>query len=305
MTFSKLRCGLLLFLLLQSASSFAQNTSRSRAPQARRVPASVEESTLAPMDPEFVSSNSEAHWGDKSYRRRVGVDTLSLQAIGTQLSYGEMFESRKSFWELSTGWSKGVNSASESLSTSTNVIAKSSVRTYSNSGSYSQGKYSLGGTYYWSLFRDRWIFVYWGVPLVLTYYPGGSYKTGTRSETVANTDAPTTYSVSESAYGTISYNTNFGIDTGLRLGSEFYIRHLPHLAIGLAGALFVGHRTNVDLRTQTRTRSFTVTDGTEGTAASDATVDTVVSSKPGRSATSGANGGSFNLMGNFSLRYIF
>lgn len=216
-----------------------------------------------------------------------------------------MFGSRKAFWEMSTSWSKAANSASETFSTTTNVIAKSSVRTYSNSGAYNQGKYSLGGTYYLSLYRDRWLFVYWGVPLVLTYYPGGSYKTGTRTETVANTDAPTTYSVSESAYGTISYNNNFGIETGLRLGSEFYIRHLPHLAIGLAGALFVGHRTNVDLRTQTRTRTFTVTDGTEGTPASDTSVDTVVSSKPGRSSTTATSGYGFNLMGAFSLRYIF
>jgi hypothetical protein len=156
------------------------------------------------------------------------------------------------------------------------------------------------------VFADRWLRATAGFMFAYTSTGSVSYKTGSTTTSWSDTAQETTYSVQRNDVGNVSSSTTGRLLLGPRVGTDFYLRWFPHLSLGFSTGLLFGSGGQTTTKTDTEDKSFSVTNGAEQVP----TVHTKNSAKstqtPGTTGETVAIGGStFNLMGSFTLRYVW
>ena len=161
-----------------------------------------------------------------------------------------------------------------------------STLTESYSGAKSNATLSIAASYNLRVFRNDWTNIRVGALLGISYSPSVTYKTGTRV-TILSTGAET-----DTNYGTIEKTKSPQIFAGPIVSTAFNIRWLPMITVGMDGGLMIYTAS------KTKTTTTASTTGASGNTGIDTETDT------GTSAYTFGNG-TFSLLGNFSIRYVW
>ncbi|NDE16370.1 hypothetical protein EBZ80_15700 [bacterium] len=239
----------------------------------------------------------------------IGVElaSSSFGALGTSaVNYGLL--TPKYGVEFYLGHSKSADTISQSESSVTNTSATPNSRTTSvvDSGKVNPRQYTFGIQPKYVMFADRWLRATAGFMLAYTNTGKVSYKTGTTTTSWSDISQDSNYSVQRNAVGTIETKTTPRLLMGPRINADFLLRWFPHLSLGFSTGIMVGSGAASTTETNTESKSFAVQDGVEQTPSSHTTTSQKVSLKQGLTGETIAVGGTtFNLMGSFTLRYVW
>lgn len=148
--------------------------------------------------------------------------------------------------------------------------------------------------------------VYMGGFAGATYTTSTNYPTGSTSTAISNTAAPETYTVTETGYGDISTKTDLTFFGGFKLGSEFYLKWFPNLALGFAAGVFTSTGGDVTTNTNSTTQTYQVTSGVSQTpTVRQKTSSEAITKNGGLVDTYGIGGTTFQFTGLFTVRYVW
>jgi len=277
---------------------------------ARRYVASADANT-AP-DPTAVQVSEPSWWSPEKARYSIGYEyTGNIGGIAQSplpqnaVALG-MWLSPDIGVELLVGYNHGADNATTSTNTAVDPNAQTSNVTTTYSGTMNATSVLLGGILKYRAFQNSWFQFNLGAMVAVVPGDGTSVNTGTTTVSTPNTTQPTTFSTTDTNIGTVSTNTNLAVSVGPRLGTEFYLKWVPHLALGFETGVLTTFGGQTTTTTSTQSDSFNTTNGTAGTKTVSGTTTNVVTTKPGTVAnTFGAGGLAFQLTGAFTLRYIF
>ncbi len=213
------------------------------------------------------------------------------------------------------GYNKAAGTSAESKTIAeTGTTTKTRVTTTIYSGFTGASNMTLGLGLKGRGFQNSWFQFSYG--LILAY--GGPNKVegrvGETIETVPDTTIPNTKSSVETAangsagYGTISTDTKSTISVGPKLGTEFYIKWFPHLALGFSTGLLATFGGESTQTITTRNRTVNTIAGTvqPDTSGTDGPTTTTVTTTPGyQASTFGIGGTQFQFTGTFTIRYVW
>ncbi len=164
---------------------------------------------------------------------------------------------------------------------------------------------SLGTSYNMNIARNDWIMIRWGIFGGMDYYTKVDYQTGTSSQS-SSSASPDTFTISETSYGNVKGQRSPVFKLGPVVDSFVFIRWLPQLAIGLQGGMLYATDSDTNTKTTVRTRTFQRVNGVDQTPTSDTGTSTEARSLGGPTiSTFSIAGTTFNLFGNFVLRYVW
>ena len=242
-------------------------------------------------------------WNAKKVTRALGFSTGFLNGSSTFI-----FETLRpdTSWSFFFGIIKTANNYTDSNSSSTTGIGPTtttSTKTYA--GAKNPYSISLGTSYNMNLIRNDWIMIRWGIFGGVDYFTKVDYKTGTVSQS-SSSATPGTVSISETSYGTVKGQRSPVFKLGPVVDSFVFIRWLPQLAIGLQGGMLYATDSNTSTKTTVRTRNYQRINGVDQAPTSDTGTSTEARSLGGPTiSTFSIAGTTFNLFGNFVLRYVW
>jgi hypothetical protein len=247
-------------------------------------------------------------WMPKGYRFSVGYEAAAALP-GAAFSVGKW---NGNFGvEILGAYGRSTDSSQESTveSVSNELVATSSktvTTTYSGTSNPMQVMAAAKAKY--RVLQNNWAQVYFGALGGTLWTSSASYQTGTRVATYADRSVAGNYSVSESGIGNIERSTSLQIFVGPLLGSEFYLKWIPHLALGFSTGFSLNVGGGSTTTTAIANKSYTVTGGVAGTPASHTSSRTTVETSPGtlRGTTFGLGGATFALFTTaFTVRYVW
>ena len=289
-------------LIGSSAISYAQNQNSS--PDLDLSTNTSANSSVSP-DKNFGLVKSEfmmPGWNTRHYSSSLGFST---SFTGTSTVVYENY-----FSDSSIAYYFGASKASDSISVSnvgsvTGVSPTTTVNTTTYSGAKNPFTLSIGSAYYKHTFRNNWMLVRMGIFGGADYFTGTSYKTGSHRETTVST-TPNTTSIVDTNFGDVTANRTMVFRLGPTFDTSFYLRWFPQLAIGLQAAILYSTDNKTSTTTNTRSRTYDSISGVDQTPSSDNSTSTQVDSLVGPSLSTFAVAGStFNLFGNFTIKYVW
>ena len=204
------------------------------------------------------------------------------------------------------GYTKTTETYNESVATTEDSVSNTRSTVTSYTGSMTPHTFLIGGGARYKVVQTSWFqFTIGGVVAVV---PGNnaSNRTGTSTQTIQSLSVPTSFTTVETALGTVTSDTNWQLSVGPKLGTEFYLKWIPHLALGFSTGVFASFGGDTTTTTATRTRTYLTVNGVPQTPTSDTSSSTVAVQKLGtRGTTFGIGGTIFNLFGNFTIRYVW
>lgn len=306
-----------------STLAFAENNPRRIAPTRSpnneaplpEVPANAMPSASAVTTPaaatvqgfkRIVTDDNAWHAERTTYALGYEGTGTAISALGQNaISFGWWLDR---YWgiDLLFGFTKAAGTASESTSTAANVLATSSVTTTTYSGSSSAMTFLLGAVLKRRIYQSDWFQLYVGGVAAIVPPSGATTNTGTRTVTTPNTAAPNDFTTADVALGTIAVDNSMQFVLGPKIGTEFYIKWFPHLAVGFATGVLTTINAYTTTTTNTSTRTVATVGGVEGVPSTDSTVATTATVKRGLQGTTfGIGGTAFQFTGIFTVRYVW
>ena len=254
---------------------------------------------------------SEYHfqWFDPTtYRNSIGwergASTIGVLAQDV-INYSWWTEKGTTGYEVFVGFEKNSDSFNTTTTSAVDAVAATQTSTVTNSGTKNGMELTIGGGFKRKFYQSRWLQVYWGALGAVTYTTEADYATGTRT-TVVDTTNPSDFTVTETGFGTVRSETDLLYSFGLKVGTEFYLKWFPQLALGFATGLLTTLGGDTTDTTTSQNRTFAVVGGTEQTPTTDTSTQTTVNRKPGiQAGTFGIGGTSFQFTGLFTIRYVW
>lgn len=204
------------------------------------------------------------------------------------------------------GFSLAASTAEQTQTQTPNPPLKTLSVVTSNTGTSTPGTFILGGVLKYRLVQTSWFQVYLGALVSLSPSFSSSYTAGSRTEVTPNTDVPGDRTITENGYGPVSVKRSLEIALGPKVGTEFYVKWFPHLALGFSGGILTSFGGDTTTTSSLATRSYSITGGVDNPPASSPPVSTVADTKRGvRGATFGLGGVGFQFTGLFTIRYIW
>ncbi len=208
--------------------------------------------------------------------------------------------------EFYFGFTKTAGSFVDATSAVTDTLTNSLVSTTTYTGTLSPPVLTLGIAPKFRLYQNDWIQVNVGGVVAVTPPMATSYPMGIRVETTSNVDSSGNKTVVETAYGTAQAKQDWQLSVGPRIGTEFYIKWFPHLALGFATGVMTSFGGYVQTTSNLRTRTYAIVNGVEQPPTTDSSTVSVSTPKPGyRAATLGIGGSTFSFVGVFTIRYVW
>lgn len=204
------------------------------------------------------------------------------------------------------GLSRTAGTAAQTATVAENAAAKTRSTTTVYSGQNNPLNITIGTYLKFRAYSNNWFSLHLGPQVAFSPTAKATTVTGSSLETIANTDSSGNKTVTETAYGTIETNRGTLISLGPKLGAEFYLKWIPHLAVGMStGVMAVLGGTTVQTTT-TANKTITYTDGVASDPGTVPTTTQTVTTERGLEAsTFGLGGTTFSFVGTFTLRYIF
>ena len=318
MTFSR---PFIFAFIASSLCSFEATAAESKAPEnTTAAPASATaSSTPAPMTPTALppqtndglapTPDQTSWWSPKGMKQSIGVELsdASYGALGTTtIAYGYWRE--KFGLDVYFGYSKDQDTAASTTTTTASDTAtpktKTIVKEYTGEKKPKQTTFGIQPKFVF--ISDRWFRASIGFMIARTSYSAVSYNKGSVSTTYADSSNLSTYSVTESEYGTIASSSTAKLLYGPRVNAEFFLKWFPHIALGFGTGMILSSGDDSTTKTNTENKSYSVTDGTTATPTTNDTTSTEQKTPSGGTAKTLALGGStFSLLGSFTVRYIW
>lgn len=253
-------------------------------------------------------------WRPHMQKRAIGIETASgsFGALGTNAISYTKWGSPSRGMEYLFGYFKNEDSYQEKLTKTQNNVGSSTqgleeITEYS--GSRNPHNFIFGMAYREKLHQSDWMQIYWGLLGAVQYSTSASYKTGTLTKTTSNISNPNTYSLAENVnYGETTRDSRLQFFVGPKLGSEFYLRWFPQLALGFSTGVLAnfGTASQETAITNVGTETTSVTNGTVTTAPINQE-KSVTTTNPGdlNGQTLAIGGQTFSFTGQFTIRYIW
>jgi hypothetical protein len=148
--------------------------------------------------------------------------------------------------------------------------------------------------------------VYWGGYGGLVYTTDTTGKTGSVTKSTPNITTPDTHTITESGLGEQTISRDIQFLAAGRVGTEFYLKWFPQLALGFAGGLQTGYLGKTTNTIKQTTQTYQVVAGAQQTPTSRSESTTTQTTDNGLSSATFVMGGQqFNAFGNFSLKYVW
>ena len=248
-------------------------------------------------------------WTPRNYRYSIGYETSSTGPTGNNLVDG-------GFWngafgvDLLLGYTKGADSVqTQTTENIPNLITPTSSKSVQTTlaGSKSASAITFGGRPKLRVVQNNWLQVYGGFLLGATLTGSVDYPTGTITETFADRTQTGNKTVSEFGSGTITQSTSLQVFAGPSLGSEIYLRWIPHLALGFSTGLYFVSGGTTKTTTSTGNKNYTVTNGTAASPTAQNSNTSTTEVNPGlRGSTFGLGGSTFSILNTiFTVRYVW
>jgi hypothetical protein len=157
------------------------------------------------------------------------------------------------------------------------------------------------------IWQNDWMQVNWGGFLMYTHGTSVSYATGSTTRTAPNVNTPNDYTMNENALGSTSSGVDPTYSLGVKVGSEFYIKWFPNLAL-CADIVFLNQLPlKGTTETSTATKTYNVVSGVAQAPTAESYNTNRVYNDYGGAASTGQVGASyFNLLGaNWSIKYVW
>lgn len=157
------------------------------------------------------------------------------------------------------------------------------------------------------IWQNDWLQINWGPLLMYTHGTSVSYATGTITRTVGNVNVPGDFTMNESALGSTSAGVDPKYSMGVKIGSEFYIKWFPNLAI--CGDIVFLNQMPVKgtQETSTATKTYNVVSGVaQAPTAESYSTSRTFNDLGGAASTSQVGASYFNMLGaNWSIKYVW
>ena len=249
-------------------------------------------------------------WRAADYRYQVGYDSAAggTGILGENVITGGFWFDESLGLDIYLGYTKAGNANNESISDVTNTVAVPNTKTTTtlHTGTNTARTLAIAAGLKYRMYQSDWFQLNLG--FVAAFFPGGSadFNTGRKVETFTDASNLNNRTVTETDLGTITSETSTQLSFGPRLGTEFYIKWFPHLAVGFATGILTSVSGNTTTTTDTKTRTYTVVNGTESAPTASSSTHTVSTTTPGfRGTTFGIGGTTFAFTGTFSIRYVW
>jgi hypothetical protein len=303
-----------LVLLIVSAVCFDTLWAENLQP-VRRRPQSTSESPSEANQADFSNRpnnwastpDESAWWSPRNYSYFVGYESSSssLGVLGKNAIAAGYWD-RGFGIEFFVGYTKTADTFTQTTTTAENVTATSQTQTTVSSNARFPHTFVVGVNPKWRVYQNQWFQLSAGFIVAVSPPASVTYDTGTRVQTTPSTATPTSYSVSETGLGTVESATSLQLNAGVKLGTEFYVKWFPHLALGFATGIVTTVGGGTTTTTSTRTRSFSVVNAVEQAPTSDSNSTIVAEVPRGMSGTTfGIGGTSFQFTGVFTIRYVW
>jgi hypothetical protein len=224
---------------------------------------------------------------------------------GTTVIYDTGLTKRTS-WTYYFGYNKTSDSFSGTSSSSVSGVGTTtSSTTNSNSGTKNPKILSIGASWNQRLFKNHFMQARWGLFGGIDYYTKVSYAKGSNTTSVTSS-APTTVNYSEAAMGSTDVTKSPGFKIGPVVDTYLFLRWIPNIAVGMQGGMLYTMDQKTKTHTSTVTQSYQILNGVAQTPSSYTSSDSTQEDKTGGAgSTFAANGATFNLFGNFVIRYTW
>lgn len=257
-------------------------------------------------------------WSPETYKYSIGYEkagTANAVLGGDNLTFGFWFPGDFGL-DLFLGYNKtgGTTTEARTVQETGVTSSKTRVTTTQYSGATGPSNMTVGLTLKGRGYQNSWFQFNYGI--IVAY--GGSSRVESRVgqiiETIPDTGAPTTKSVQETSangsagYGTTTAETKSTISVGPKLGTEFYLKWFPHLALGFSTGVLASFGGDTTTTTVTKDRTLQYVNGVEqpNVSGTDGPLTTTATTTPGtRAGTFGIGGTLFQLNGIFTIRYIW
>lgn len=253
-----------------------------------------------------VTSTTNEEWSPEDANYAIGFESAStFSIIGQNMAIFGMTLAPDVWLDLYLGYTKSANTTTTTSTVADNTVTGSRTDTLANTGVLNPHTISVGAAVRFAIFQNSWLQIHVGPMGALVLPNSVSYPTGSMVRTYADKDDTANYSVTDTV-GAVDISNGMIFHAGARLGSEFYLRWFPHLAIGFNTGVLTSFGGNTTTTTTTRNKIYAVVNDAEQTATTDTnTVATADLDRGMRGATFGVGGTVFNLFGNFLIRYIW
>lgn len=298
-----------------------ENNAVSTRPPPKRVAADpIKNDPIGPPRRQMPPPRDEAltsWWSPEAYTFSIGYEkagTSTAALGGDNIVWGVWFPGVFGF-DLYVGYTRdaGTTAVATSL-TETGVAVKTRTSNSRYSGVSGSQNFTVGLGPKFRLYQNSWFQFNLGLLMGYTAPYSTESTVGQVTETIPNIGAPTTKTITETSfggsagYGTSIANTKGAFSVGPRLGTEFYLKWFPHLALGFATGILTTFGGDTVTTTTTRIRTVTFIDGVEqdDLSGTDGPTTTTTTTKAGtRVGTFGIGGTNFQFTGIFTIRYVF
>ncbi len=204
------------------------------------------------------------------------------------------------------GVSRTAGTATATSTVAENLALKTRTTTTVYSGQNNPFNFTIGAYLKIRLYSNPWFALHMGPQVGISPPAKSSTTTGTEVISVPNTDDGDDYTTTQTTFGTIDTNRGFLLSVGPKMGGEFYLKWIPHLAIGMSTGILAVVGGTTTTTTTTSNKTITTTNGVPSDPGQVPTTTTTVSTSRGVEAnTFGLGGTTFSLVGTFTIRYIF
>lgn len=248
-------------------------------------------------------------WNARACTGAVGFEasspgSTSLLGSGSVL-YGSWFSENVGM-DFYFGVSKTAGTATSTSTVAENPTAKTRSTTTVYSGANTPFNFTIGAYLKFRAYANSWFALHLGPQVGISPPAKASTTTGTEAVSIPNTDDTTTYTTTQTTFGTVDSNRAFLVSLGPKIGAEFYLKWIPHLAIGMSTGVLAVLGGTTTTTTTTSNKTITVTSGTPSDpGAVPSTTQTVTTTRGIEANTFGLGGTTFSFTGTFTIRYIF
>lgn len=273
-----------------------------------RIPASEPAAyRTSAVGPRAENSEATSWWSPENQRYSIGYEngTGNFNIFGRNaVSLSHTFAPNR-IVDIYLGYTKNADTITVGTSTADTALTNTRTITTSYGGVGNAHVITLGAGYRSVLYQNAWVQIHAGIVGALVLPFSAKYNNGSFVETFPNKDDADNRTIADTV-GSVESREALSFQVGPRIGSEFYVKWFPHLALGFSTGIITAFGGNTKTTTVVRTKNYTVANGQEQLPTTDNTTTTVSESRVGmRGTTFGIGGTIFNLFGNFSLRYIW
>lgn len=242
------------------------------------------------------------NWNYRNFQRATGYVSFPTNVLIYEQQLGS-----DNFLELKFGLEKGSgNSDLTTSSTTQGTTTISSIQTNSATGKKSYGTQTFGLSFNKTIAKHPSIRVFYGIDFYYQSFTKDSYPVGSTTTTTPDISLPSTYTYSESNWGTIEVSRGNQIYLGPQIGADLFFSWFPNISIGIRSSILMFPPSKIKIKTKTRTYSVPITNGNEGTPTVNKNDESYEETNPASGwSTQNIAGSNFSLFGNFVIRYIF